>query len=405
MLNLCRFGTDRSGSVAVLFSVVLVPALMLVGAATDYARVVASKAKLQSTADAAVLAAGLDVSGASDAVLQAKARAAIDAAFPAGSPVRVASVSLRTVNNNIVVTLNAETATNFGGFFGLSRVATVTTTAVPKQTGRKMDVDFLLDASASMGLAATPAGRDQLRAAVGCAFACHDPEGGQTISNLQVAQNLGVLTRLDVLKNAVGAMIGRIAATQGPRDVYRVAIDTFDDTPVRAVPLTTNLASAQQFIQTYRLGGNTSFSGAMPLFNGDVGSQGDGFSTPKKFAIIVTDGVQGRRDRVGGFHPFDALVRHAEGAGRHRHGAEYEIHPHADGGRLPADGHADPEPARTRADGLRLDRLLFLGDRSGGHRPRLQPHLRRHPGATAAGAIAPSDRRISTRRPRRRVFV
>lgn len=308
MLNLCRFGTDRSGSVAVLFSVVLVPALMLVGAATDYARVVASKAKLQSTADAAVLAAGLDVSGASDAVLQAKARAAIDAAFPAGSPVRVASVSLRTVNNNIVVTLNAETATNFGGFFGLSRIATVTTTAVPKQTGRKMDVDFLLDASASMGLAATPAGRDQLRAAVGCAFACHDPEGGQTISNLQVAQNLGVLTRLDVLKNAVGAMIGRIAATQGPRDVYRVAIDTFDDTPVRAVPLTTNLASAQQFIQTYRLGGNTSFSGAMPLFNGDVGSQGDGFSTPKKFAIIVTDGVQGRRDRVGGFHPFDARL-------------------------------------------------------------------------------------------------
>ncbi len=308
MLNLCRFGTDRSGSVAVLFSVVLVPALMLVGAATDYARVVASKAKLQSTADAAVLAAGLDVSGASDAVLQAKARAVIDAAFPAGSPVRVASVSLRTVNNNIVVTLNAETATNFGGFFGLSRVATVTTTAVPKQTGRKMDVDFLLDASASMGLAATPAGRDQLRAAVGCAFACHDPEGGQTISNLQVAQNLGVLTRLDVLKNAVGAMIGRIAATQGPRDVYRVAIDTFDDTPVRAVPLTTNLASAQQFIQTYRLGGNTSFSGAMPLFNGDVGSQGDGFSTPKKFAIIVTDGVQGRRDRVGGFHPFDARL-------------------------------------------------------------------------------------------------
>jgi len=308
MLNLYRFGTDRSGSVAVLFSVVLVPALMLVGAATDYARVVASRARLQSTVDAAVLAAGLDVSGASDATLQGKAQTAVEAAFPAGSPVRVASVSLRTVNNTILVTVNAETSTNFGSFFGLSRVATTTTAAVPKQSGRKMDVAFLLDASASMGLAATPAGRDQLRAAVGCAFACHDPEGGQTISNLQVAQNLGILTRLDVLKGAVGTMIGRIASTQGPRDAYRVAIDTFDDTPVRAVPITTNLASAQQFIQSYRLGGNTSFSGAMPLFNGDVGSQGDGFSTPKKFAIIVTDGVQGRRDRVGGFHPFDARL-------------------------------------------------------------------------------------------------
>ena len=305
MLNLSRFGTDRSGSVAVLFSVVLLPAVMLVGAATDYARVAASKVKLQATVDAAVLAAGLDISDASDAVLQTKAEAAVAAAFPAGSPVRVASVALQTVNNNIVVTVNAETTTNFGRIFGVTRVSTTTTAAVPKQTGRRMDVDFLLDASASMGLAATATGRDQLRAAVGCAFACHDPEGGQRISNLQVAQNLGILTRLDVLKNAVGTMIGRIAATQGPRDLYRVAIDTFDDTPQRAVPLTTDLASAQRFIQNYRLGGNTSFSGAMPVFNGDVGSQGDGFATPRKFAIIVTDGVQGRRDRVGGFHPFD----------------------------------------------------------------------------------------------------
>ena len=308
MLNLSRFGTDRSGSVAVLFSVFLLPAVMAVGVATDYARVASSKVKLQSQVDAAVLAAGLDVSGASDRDLQTKAEDAIAAAFPSGSGVRISSVSLRTVNNNIFVTVNAETATNFGGLFGVTRIATTTTAAVPKQTGRKMDVNFLLDASASMGLAATPSGRDQLRAAVGCAFACHDPEGGQRISNLQVAQNLGILTRLDVLKNAVGTMIGRIAATQGPRDQYRVAIDTFDDTPHRAVPLTTDLISARQFIQNYSLGGNTSFSGAMPVFNGDVGSQGDGFSTPRKFAIIVTDGVQGRRDRVGGFHPFDARL-------------------------------------------------------------------------------------------------
>lgn len=308
MHNLYRFGTDRSGSVAVLFSVVLLPALMLIGAATDYARVIALKTKLQASADAAVLAAGLDVSGASDATLQTRARTAVAAAFPPGSPVRVTAVSLRTVSNNIVLSVNADAAINFGGLFGMSHVATTTTAAVPKQHGRKMDVNFLLDASASMGLAATPTGRDQLRAAVGCAFACHDPEGGQKISNLQVAQNLGILTRLDVLKNAVGTMIGRIAATQGPRDTYRVAIDTFDDTPVRAVPITTDLPSAQRFISNYRLGGNTSFSGAMPLFDGDVGAQGDGYATPKKFAIIVTDGVQGRRDRVGGFHPFDSRL-------------------------------------------------------------------------------------------------
>jgi hypothetical protein len=131
---------------------------------------------------------------------------------------------------------------------------------------------------------------------------------GQKETNLHAAQRLGIQTRLDVLKSAVGAMIGRLSATQGPLDTYRVAINTFDDLPNRAVPITTNLASAQTYIQNYQLANNTSFSNAMPFFNGDVGTQGDGVTGPKKFAIIVTDGVQGRRDRVGGFHPFDSKL-------------------------------------------------------------------------------------------------
>lgn len=308
MFNLSRFATDRSGSVAVIFSVALLPALLAIGAAVDYSRVVSARAKVQAAADAAVLAAGLDVSGASDSQLEARAETSVKTPFPAGSSVTIDDVALHTAGGSIVLTVKSSTRTGFASLLGQPSVSSTTVAAVPRRAGMKMDVDFLLDASASMGLAATPGGRDRLRAAVGCAFACHNPEGGQTISNLQVAQNLGILTRLDVLKNAVGGMIGKLRATQGPLDTYRVAIDTFDDIAVRAVPITTNFASAQTFIQNYQLGNNTSFSNAIPLFNGDVGTQGDGFTAPKKFAIIVTDGVQGRRDRVGGFHPFDARL-------------------------------------------------------------------------------------------------
>ncbi|MDE2364846.1 MAG: hypothetical protein KGM42_19385 [Hyphomicrobiales bacterium] len=308
MLKLSRFATNQSGTAAVLFSLALVPAVTAVGVAVDYTRVQSARATLQASADAAALSAGLDTTGASDATLQTKAASAVQSYFPAGSPVTVNNVGLATRNGNIVVTVNSSMRTLFSGLVGAATVNTTTIAAVPKRSGQKLDIEFLLDASASMGLAATAAGRDQLYAAVGCAFACHMLDPGQTVTNLQVARNLGIQTRIDVLQAAVGGMIGQLRSTQGPLDQFRVGIDTFDDTPHNAVPLTADLVSAQNYIQNYQLGNNTSFSSAMPTYTTDVGVQGDGFSTPKKYAIIVTDGVQGRRDRVGGFHPFDSTL-------------------------------------------------------------------------------------------------
>jgi Flp pilus assembly protein TadG len=308
MRKLSHFATERSGTVAIAFSVAAIPAMMLVGAAIDFTRTISYRPNLQAVVDSAALAAGLDLSGATDSQLQAKADTAIRGALGANRNVIVDSVSLATSQGNIVLTVRSHTDTNFGRFWGQSSLRATTVAAVPKRVGQKLDVEFLLDASASMGLAATPAGRDRLYAATGCAFACHLPEGGQTISNLQTARNLGILTRLDVLQNSVGTMIGRLAATKGPLDTFRVAIDTFDDTPHQAVPITGDLTSARTYVQNLQLLNNTSFSNAMPQFNVDVGTQGDGASTPKKIAIIVTDGVQGRRDRVGGFHPFNASL-------------------------------------------------------------------------------------------------
>jgi len=51
------FGTDRRGNIAVIFSLALLPVLSAVGCAIDYSMAVAIKAKLQSAADAASVAA------------------------------------------------------------------------------------------------------------------------------------------------------------------------------------------------------------------------------------------------------------------------------------------------------------------------------------------------------------
>lgn len=308
MMKLSHFATDRSGAVAVLFSLAAIPALALIGAGIDYGRLLSERAAMQSATDAAALAAGLDLTGASDARLRAGAESMVRTALARKPATVVDAVDLRTQNNQIVLRVTATAKTTFGAFIGRRQVEMATTAAVPKRAGRKQDLYFLLDRSASMGLAATPAGRDQLIRLVGCAFACHDPEGGQIKSNLQVAQENGVQTRVDVLREAVGGMIDKMIARKSPLDTFRVAIDTFDDAPHRAVPLTTDLVTARSFLSNYQLGYDTSFSGAMPTYNADVGSQGDGYATPEKFAIIVSDGVQGRRDRVGGFKPFDSKL-------------------------------------------------------------------------------------------------
>ena len=44
--------------------------------------------------------------------------------------------------------------------------------------------------------------RARRRGLTGCAFACHEKEGGQTISNYDVAKQNGILTRVDVLRQA-----------------------------------------------------------------------------------------------------------------------------------------------------------------------------------------------------------
>jgi Flp pilus assembly protein TadG len=55
--NVTRFATDRRGGVAVMFAVALVPMIIAVTAAVDYANAIRIKASLQAAADAGVLAA------------------------------------------------------------------------------------------------------------------------------------------------------------------------------------------------------------------------------------------------------------------------------------------------------------------------------------------------------------
>src|SRR5262249_9230347 len=55
-----RFAQDSSGSVAMVFSLALIPIMVAVGAAIDYSRANSVKAVLQATLDSALLAGAKD---------------------------------------------------------------------------------------------------------------------------------------------------------------------------------------------------------------------------------------------------------------------------------------------------------------------------------------------------------
>ena len=78
MKSLKHFGSDRSGAVAIIFSLALLPILGFTGLALDYGRMLRAKADIQSAVDAGALAAGLDQTGANDAALKALVPAAQD---------------------------------------------------------------------------------------------------------------------------------------------------------------------------------------------------------------------------------------------------------------------------------------------------------------------------------------
>jgi Flp pilus assembly protein TadG len=55
--NLSRFRRDKRGNVAIIFAIAAIPLISAIGCAVDYSMATRMKAKLQSAADAASIAA------------------------------------------------------------------------------------------------------------------------------------------------------------------------------------------------------------------------------------------------------------------------------------------------------------------------------------------------------------
>jgi len=304
-----------------------IPLIFSVGAGIDYGSANMAKAKLDAVADAAALSAvdhqaitGTLAAAQTTAQNTFNAEAVNLANVTVGSV--AATVTDSTTGRTAVVNYTATKTNLFMGIFGFS--TTTISGSSTAQAGLTTNINFylLLDNSPSMNIAATTAGINTMVANTaaqgGCAFACHESNpsvdnlgnaGG--VDNYTLAQNLGVVTRMQNLASATQSLMSSAQAMEGPNSQqYQVAIYTFNNSGLNTIQLLTpNLANAQSaaaninvlevYSNNYLTKANnnndtdTDFETAMSQINTLMPLPGTGTpsSTPQEVLFIVSDGV------------------------------------------------------------------------------------------------------------------
>jgi Flp pilus assembly protein TadG len=319
-----RFRRDRSGNIAVIFSIAVLPVLYSVGCAVDYSRATQLRSKLQAAGDAASVGSvaknspgfiaagsmtgdGSITAGVTDATNIFNANMSGVGGYTPGSLTATMTKASNVITSSVQFT--ATLPTMFLGLMGKNSI-TVNGTSVAT-TNMPLYIDFylLLDNSPSMGVGATPTDVSTMvnNTSDQCAFACHDYNDSNNYYNL--AKTLGVTTRIDVLRTATQSLMDTATATQTYSNQFRMAIYDFGASSktigLRALyALSSSLSSAKSAAgnidlmgvygnnDSYTADKDTQFSTVFPAINTAISTPGAGTSAdPLKYLFFVSDGV------------------------------------------------------------------------------------------------------------------
>jgi Flp pilus assembly protein TadG len=317
------FARDTRGNVALIFGLALLPIVGAVGAAVDYSNANKVRSWLTAAADSASVSSIAKASPAMaaaakmnhDGKVSAGAKDAVaifNAEIQGKTGFKLKSVTATVMKTQSTVTstvdFKADVPTYFMGIFGHKSVSVSGKSAAANGLPTFIDFTLLLDNSPSMGVAATPADIDTMvkNTPDKCAFACHDLS---TPNNYyQLAKNLNVTTRIDVLRTATQSLMDTAQATETVTDQFRMAIYTFGASASALglntiTTLTSNLANAKTAAskidlmtvpyQGYNNDQATDYADVMGDVNNAISAPGTGVSSasPQKVLFFVSDGV------------------------------------------------------------------------------------------------------------------
>lgn len=351
--RLSAFTADVRGNTLLLFALVLPIMLLVVGGGLDVSMAINERTKLQSAADAVALAVSIEVAKNPNdtlATLQAKANTILAANLGANSGANIASLHVcapiqndctnydgstmaqETVAVRVTGTAYCAFGTVISGLCSASggaaqNVSANSTTAIG--FNKNIQLNILLDSSASMIVGSTSNDVTLISNWVSshwnsvkpgdpypynggdnppCAFACHDIGGSTTtadiVTGLTNAHSAGATTRFDVMISAARQLLSHIQTeittnSQYSRNTYMYNVMSFDTSLHSwgsSNMLTTSAATSA--VNQVTPGLDTHMADALSSLISSLGQAGSGVtsSTPLKFLIIVTDGLQSDRD-------------------------------------------------------------------------------------------------------------
>jgi Flp pilus assembly protein TadG len=342
---LLRFIRNREGNTAIMFAVAMLPLMYLTGMTVDYVRAATLRTKLNALADTAALAAvtpSMLSQGDSASTAIAQQIFNSQAQLLSGLVYDPKNLTISVTDNNgnraVVVSYTAAAKPAFPSILGRTSIALAGASTASAGLAPNIDFYLLLDNSPSMAIAATTSGINTMVANTqpqgGCAFACHqsnpqadslqnkDSQGqvDPSIDNYQLAKNLGVSTRMDMLRQATMSLMDTASTAMTSNNAkYRMAIYTFNASGANTITSLTSsmstakaLASNIDVLQVYKnnwlASGNknsdedTDFETAMSNVNATMPTPGNGTNaqgdTPQKVLFLVSDGVDD--NNVGG---------------------------------------------------------------------------------------------------------
>ncbi|EJC83401.1 Flp pilus assembly protein TadG [Rhizobium leguminosarum bv. trifolii WSM2297] len=304
-------GRDRAGNVAIVVALSLVPMLVAVGASFDYIRSYNVRQKMQSDLDAALIAAVKQINntGDTDALKQKVSdwfHAQVENSYTLGE------IDIDTANHNITATASGTVPTTFMKIANIDTVPVSVGSAVKGPATSYLNVYIVIDTSPSMLLAATTSGQATMYSGIGCQFACHTGDshkiGNKTYANnyeYSTAKNIKL--RADVAGDAVKEVLALVDISDKNHERIKVGLYGLGDslTEVLAPTLSTDTARTRLATSSYGLTSATSkaatyFDVSLTTLKQKVGAGGDGTSSasPLKLVLLLTDGVQSKREWV-----------------------------------------------------------------------------------------------------------
>lgn len=301
---------DRSGNVAIVVALTLVPMLLAVGASFDYIRAYNAKESMQSDLDAALIAAVKQIDNNDATALKQKVsdwfHAQVESSYTLGD------VEIDTSSHRITATASGTVPTTLMKLANIDTVPISVGSAVKGPSTSYLNVYIVIDRSPSMLLAATTAGQTAMYNGIGCQFACHTGDThkiGKTTyaNNYEYSSAKGIKLRADVAVDAVLKVIGLINDADKTHQRIKVGLYSLGDTITEVLAPTLDTTTAQTRLQDPKAGLTsatsttyTYFDVSLAALKTKVGTGGDGSSSasPLKLVLLLTDGVQSQREWV-----------------------------------------------------------------------------------------------------------